>query len=184
MANLLTLARIALIIPFAAMFFISAPWALSAAFAIFAAAAATDFFDGRLARARGETTALGAALDPLADKLLVAAALLLLVRNGVIRDFAVIAALAILLREILIGGLRESLAKNGDLLPVTGLAKIKTSVQLLAIGLLIAASPGGLAGAKLALIANLAFWAAALLTVATGAEYSAKAVRLLRSRPG
>lgn len=184
MANFLTLSRIVLIIPFAAMFFIAAPWALTAAFAIFAIAAATDFFDGRIARARGETSALGAALDPLADKLLVAAALLLLVRNGVIRDFGVVAALAILLREILVGGLREQLGKIGETLPVTGPAKIKTSVQLLAVGLLIAAAPGGLAGDQIAPAAMGLFWIAAILTVATGADYSRRAVQLLRNPPG
>ena len=84
MANALTLARIALIAPFAAVFLINAPWNMTAALAIFIIAAATDFLDGRIARARGETSALGAALDPLADKLLIAAALILLVRNGVI----------------------------------------------------------------------------------------------------
>lgn len=184
MANFLTVMRMALIAPFASMFFIDAPWALTVAFAIFAVAAATDFFDGRLARARGETSALGATLDPLADKLLIAAALLLLVRNGVIRDFGVVAALAILLREILVGGLRESLGKYGDTLPVTGLAKIKTSVQLLAVGLLIASAPGGLAGDAVAPAAAALLWIAAILTVATGAEYSRSAVRLLRNRPG
>lgn len=184
MANILTLARILLIVPFAAMFFIDEAWAQSAAFVIFALAAATDFLDGRLARSRGETSALGAALDPLADKLLISAALLLLVRNGVIRDFGVIAALAILLREILIGGLRESLGKYGETLAVTGLAKMKTSAQLLSVGLLLAASPAGLAGERLMPIASLLFWAAALLTVVTGADYASKAVRLLRSRPG
>ncbi|MEK7265773.1 MAG: CDP-diacylglycerol--glycerol-3-phosphate 3-phosphatidyltransferase [Pseudomonadota bacterium] len=184
MANLLTLSRIALIVPFAAMFFLNAPWALTAAFAIFAVAAATDFLDGRIARARGETSALGAALDPLADKLLVAAALLLLVRNGVIRDLGVVAALAILLREILVGGLREQLGKQGAALPVTGLAKIKTSAQLLAIGLLIASAPGGLAGAGIAPAAMGLFWIAAILTIATGADYAARAVKLLRNSPG
>ncbi len=183
MANMLTVLRMVLIAPFAAMFFIDSAWALKAAFAIFAIAAATDFLDGRLARSRGETSALGAALDPLADKLLIAAALILLVRNGVIRDFSVIAALAILLREILVGGLREALGKYGETLKVTGLAKIKTSVQLLAVGLLIASAPGGLAGEKIAPIAAALFWLAAILTVVTGAGYASRAVSLLRSRP-
>lgn len=184
MANVLTLSRIALILPFAAMFFINAPWALKAAFALFAIAAATDFLDGRIARARGETSALGAALDPLADKLLVASALLLLVRNGVIRDYGVIAALAILLREILVGGLREQLGKYAETLPVTGLAKIKTSAQLLSVGLLIAAAPGGIAGGILGPAAAAVFWLAAALTVVTGVDYSRRAIGLLRGRPG
>lgn len=184
MANILTLSRIALIVPFAAMFFISTSWALKAAFAIFTVAAATDFLDGRVARARGEISALGAALDPLADKLLVAAALLLLVRNGIIRDLDVIAALTILLREILVSGLRESLGKTGQSLAVTGLAKIKTSAQLLAVGLLLASAPGGLVGVPAAPVASIALWAAAALTIVTGAEYVRRAARLLRSGPG
>lgn len=180
MANLLTLSRMALVVPFVAMFFIAAQWAMIAAFALFALAAATDYLDGRIARARGETSALGAALDPLADKILVAAALVLLIRNGVIRDIGVIAALAILLREVLVGGLREALGRYGETLPVTGLAKIKTSVQLLAIGMLIAAAPGGLAGEKIAPFASGMFWIAAALTVVTGFDYSRRAVGLLR----
>ncbi len=184
MANYLTAARIALIAPFAAMFFISAPSAMLAAFAIFAIAAATDFLDGRIARARGETSALGAALDPLADKLLVAAAIILLIRNGVIREWTVVAALVIVLREILVGGLREALGRSGDALPVTGLAKIKTSVQLLAIGLLLAAAPGGIAPASIAPAAIALFWIAALLTAITGADYTRRAIALLRNRPG
>ncbi len=184
MANLLTLARIALIVPFAALFFISAAWALKAAFVIFTIAALTDFFDGRLARSRGETTALGAALDPLADKLLIAAAILLLVRNGVIRDFSVLAAMAILLRELLVGGLREALGRFDATLPVTGLAKMKTSLQLLGVGLLVAAAPAGIAGYALQPVALAVFWLAALLTLVTGAEYTRQAVRLLRKAPG
>ncbi|MCB2098416.1 MAG: CDP-alcohol phosphatidyltransferase family protein, partial [Parvularculaceae bacterium] len=93
MANWITLARIILIIPFAAMFFINASWAMTGALALFAIAAVSDYFDGMIARARNETSALGAALDPIADKLLVATALLLLVKNGFIRDADILAAL-------------------------------------------------------------------------------------------
>lgn len=184
MANFLTISRILLIAPFTAMFFINANWALKAAFVFFAIAAATDFLDGRLARSRGEVSALGAALDPLADKLLIAAALVLLVRNGVIHDLGVVAALAVLLREVLVGGLREALGPSGATLPVTGLAKAKTSAQLLAVGLLVASAPGGIAGAALAPVADTLFWVAALLTVVTGATYTRDAVRLLRRASG
>jgi CDP-diacylglycerol--glycerol-3-phosphate 3-phosphatidyltransferase len=182
MANLLTLFRILLILPFAAMFFLNASWALVAALAIFAVAAATDFIDGAVARARRETSALGAALDPLADKLLVAAALLLLVRNGVIRDADFVAALAILLREVLVGGLREAVGKFGEALPVTPLAKWKTTAQLSAIGFFLAAAPGGLIGQSLAPIASGVLWIAAALTILTGVDYSRKAVSVLRER--
>lgn len=184
MANLLTIARIALVIPFASMFFIDAPWALTTAFAIFAIAAVTDFLDGRVARARGETSALGAALDPLADKLLVAAAILLLVRNGVIREFTIVAALVIILRELFVGGLRESLGKYGDTLPVTSLAKIKTTVQLVSVGLLVAAAPNGIAGETFAPAATGLFWVAAILTAVTGAQYSRAAFAVLRRKSG
>lgn len=184
MANYLTASRILLILPFAAMFFVNASWALKAALVIFALAAATDFLDGYVARARGEISALGAALDPLADKLLVAAALLLLVRNGILRDAGVVAALAILLRELLVGGLREAVAKAGGDLAVTPLAKGKTTAQLVAIGLLLASAPGGVVGDGLRPVAVGAFWLAAFLTLWTGADYASKAVRHLRRRPG
>ncbi|MDZ7628036.1 MAG: CDP-diacylglycerol--glycerol-3-phosphate 3-phosphatidyltransferase [Parvularculaceae bacterium] len=180
MANLITLARIGLIVPFAAMFFTSAPWAMPTALAIFLIAASTDFLDGYVARARSETSALGAALDPLADKLLVAAALVLLIRNGVISGAGVAAALVILLREILVSGLREAVAQRGATLSVTGLAKWKTAAQLISIGLLLAAAPGGPFGDGLRPLASGLFWVAAVLTFWTGAEYALKAVAILR----
>jgi CDP-diacylglycerol--glycerol-3-phosphate 3-phosphatidyltransferase len=182
MANALTLGRILLIIPFAATFFSGAAFAMQAAFIIFALAAATDFLDGWAARARGEASALGAALDPIADKMLIAAALLLLTRNGVIAGASVVAALIILSREILIAGLREALAGGAGALPVTRLAKIKTTAQLAAVGALLAAAPGGLVGPALRAPAEALLWIAALLTFATGASYAAAAVAALASR--
>lgn len=184
MANLITLSRIALIVPFAALFFAATPWAMKAAFALFALAAASDFLDGWIARARKETSALGAAIDPLADKLLVAAAILLLVRNGVIRDAEIVAALVIILREILVSGLREAIGRRGEALPVTRLAKWKTAAQLVAVGLFLAAAPGGLAGEALRPAASGVFWLAAFATAYTGADYTGRAVRLLRAPPG
>jgi CDP-diacylglycerol--glycerol-3-phosphate 3-phosphatidyltransferase len=181
MATFITLARIALILPFAAMFFIAAPWAMNAALAIFVIAAATDFLDGMIARARGEVTALGAALDPLADKLLVAAALVLLIRNGVISGAGVLAALVIILREILVGGLREAVTLAGGSLPVTPLAKWKTAAQLIAAGLLLASAPGGVLGEGARPLAGGLFWLAAVLTFWTGAEYAFKATAFLRA---
>ncbi len=180
MANLLTFARILLVIPFAALFLADAAWNMKAALAIFVVASATDFFDGWVARKRGEVSALGAALDPIADKLLIAAALLLLARNGVIRDFGVIAALIILLREIFVGGLREALATVGKALPVTPLAKWKTAAQIVAVGLLLAAAPGGLIGEPARPVASGALWLAAILTLWTGSDYALKGVSALR----
>lgn len=182
MANLFTLGRIALIIPFAAMFLANAQWNMKAAFVIFAVAAVTDFFDGWIARARNEVSALGAALDPLADKLLIAAALILLLRNGVIAGAGVIAVLVIILREILISGLREAVTLRGGSLKVTQLAKWKTTAQLIAAGLLLAAAPNGFFGEALRPLASGALWLAAVLTFWTGADYAYLAARLLRAK--
>ena len=179
MANFLTMARIALIMPFVAVFVLDASWGLKAALVIFVIAAATDFLDGRIARARGEVSALGAALDPLADKLLISAALILLLRNGVIHGAEIIAVIVIVLRELLVMGLREAVTAKGGLLAVTGLAKTKTAAQLGAAGVLIAAAPGGLFGPPAALIGAGLLWFAAVLTFWTGADYAVRAVRFL-----
>ncbi len=183
MANVITLARILLIIPFAAAFLANAPWNMTAALVIFILAALTDFVDGRVARARGETSALGAALDPLADKLLVAAALVLLTRNGIIHGFGVIAVLIIILRELLVSGLREAVGARGATLPVTRLAKWKTTAQLAAAGLLIAAAPTGVIGDGLRSAASGVLWLAAIMTFWTGAEYAKNAFSVLRPSP-
>lgn len=177
MANALTLARILLVIPFIFVFLTNAPWNMTAALVIFVIAAATDFLDGYIARRHGDVSSLGAVLDPLADKLIVAAALILLVKNGVIREAGVLAVLIIILREILVSGLREGVALTGGALKVTGLAKFKTTAQLLACGLLIAAAPNGLlSNAGWAQTSGaLVLWLAALLTFLTGADYARKA---------
>lgn len=182
MANIITLARIALIVPFVLLFMVNAPWNMIAAFAVFVVASLTDFVDGRVARARGEVSALGAALDPLADKLLITAALILLMRNGVIGGPGVIAALAVILREMLVSGLREAVAAHGESLPVTGMAKWKTAVQIIAAGLLLATAPQGLIGEEFRAVGIGALWAAAILTIWTGATYSIRAAKLLSQR--
>ena len=183
MANLITLARILLIVPFIFVFLAEATWNMKGALVIFAIASVSDFFDGYVARARDEVSALGAALDPLADKLLVAAALVLLIRNGMIREAGVIAAIFIILREILVSGLREAVARAGGSLDVTGLAKFKTTAQLIAVGLILAAAPTGFIGVSLAAAAAGALWLAAVLTVWTGADYTIKAVTVLNRSP-
>ena len=182
MANALTLARIVLIVPFVALFLADASWNMTAAFAVFVLAAVTDFLDGRIARARGEVSALGAAIDPLADKLLIAAALILLVRNGVIAGVGVIAVILIVLREILVSGLREAVTARGGALPVTALAKWKTAVQIAAAGLLLATAPHGLVSAEYRSIGVGALWLAAILTFWTGAAYSLAAARYLSDK--
>jgi len=182
MANALTLARIALIIPFVALFLANAPWNMTAAFAVFVLASLTDFADGRVARARGETSALGAAIDPIADKLLIAAALVLLIRNGVIGGASIIAALAILLREVLVSGLREAVAAQNASLAVTGLAKWKTAAQIIAVGLLLASAPQGILSAEFRPFGVGALWLAAILTIWTGGAYCRAAVQILNKR--
>jgi CDP-diacylglycerol--glycerol-3-phosphate 3-phosphatidyltransferase len=177
MANVLTVGRTALVAPFAALFFLNAPWAMQAALVLFAIAALTDLFDGMVARARKETSALGAALDPLADKLLVAAAMILLVMNGVISGPAVVAALVIVIREILVAGLREALALRANSLPVTRLAKWKTAFQMIAVAALIAGAPGGFAPDLRGEAGVL--WIAAALTFWTGADYAWRSFALL-----
>jgi cardiolipin synthase len=180
MANLLTFARMALVVPFVFAFLANAPWNMTAALVIFIIAAATDFLDGWVARARDETSALGAALDPIADKLIVAAAFILLVRNGVVSGAGVVAVIIIILREILVSGLREALGERKAALAVTTLAKWKTTVQIVAVGLLLAAAPTGIAGEPLRPAASAALWIAAVLTFWTGADYALRAMTLLR----
>ena len=181
MANLITLARMALVIPFVIAFLTDAPWNMNLALAIFVLAAITDFFDGWVARARGETSKLGAALDPIADKLLIAAALILLARNGVIAGAGVVAVIIIILREILVSGLREALSQMQQTLDVTTLAKWKTTAQLVAAGLLIAAAPNGLIGEALRPAASAALWIAAVMTFWSGADYALRAGEVLRT---
>ena len=180
MANFITLSRIALIIPFCLAFMTNASWNMKAAFILFALAAITDFLDGWVARARNETSRLGAALDPLADKLLITAALILLLRNGLVHGAGAIAVLVILLREVLVSGLREAVTAAGGALPVTSVAKWKTTAQLLAAGTLLLASPTGFfPGNFMASTGIGLLWFAAILTFWTGADYSAKAYRFL-----
>ena len=182
MANIITLTRIILIIPFTAFFLFDVSWGLKAAFTIFVIASLTDFLDGYVARARNEVSALGAALDPLADKLLITAALILLVKNGVIHNIGVVAVMIIIIREILVSGLREAVTAKGASLPVTTLAKWKTAAQLVAAGLLLAAAPTGLMGPSWLPFASGALWLAAVLTFWTGADYTIRAVQLLRTQ--
>ena len=180
MANALTFARILMVAPFVAAFIANAPWNMSAALAVFVLAMATDFLDGRIARARGETSALGAALDPIADKLMVTAALVLLMKNGVVRGPDAILVVAILARETLVSGLREATARVGAAIGVSTAGKVKTAVQALACCLLIAAAPTGLLGAEAMGAARAALWVAGALTLWSGARYAVEAARVLR----
>ena len=167
--NLLTLGRVAAVPFFVAAFWLPAPAVYWATFALFAAASATDWFDGWLARRNDQVSDFGRFLDPIADKILVAAALVMLVASGRLSEASVIAAIIILVRELVVSGLREFLA-GAVVVPVTQLAKWKTAVQMAAIAILLVA--GAFAqNLRLLLIGEVLLWIAALLTVATGAAY-------------
>ena len=140
--NILTIGRI-LIVPFFVLaFYLPGFYGDLTALILFIVASFTDFLDGMLARLLGEESKLGELLDPIADKIIVATALILLVMDGTIRNYEVIAAIIILTREILISGLREFLAKGKIKLPVSNLAKLKTVLQMVSIGLLLSGDTG------------------------------------------
>jgi len=168
--NSLTISRIVAIPIFIALFFIEGEAARWAALGVFVAAAVTDFLDGFLARRNAQATDFGRFLDPIADKLLVATALLMLAGFGRIPGVALIAAAIILLREIVVSGLREYLGGIKIMVPVSHLAKWKTAVQMVAICFLIVGSAGP---EKLptVLIGEILLWLAALLTVVTAYSY-------------
>lgn len=141
------------------------------ALAIFIAAAITDFLDGYLARAWQQQSRLGQMLDPIADKLLVAVCLLLLAGKGDIGGWSMIAAAIILCREILVSGLREFLAELRVSVPVTRLAKWKTTLQLVAMAFLLAGPAGEAVLPGTEMLGLTALWIAALLTLYTGYDY-------------
>ncbi len=168
--NLLTLSRILVSPALIAAFYLDYPIANWVALALFVSAAFTDFLDGHLARSRGEVSGLGRFLDPVADKLLVASALLMLVHVDGIAGWAILPALIILCREILVSGLREYLAELRVGLPVSKLAKWKTMVQMIAIGFLIVGEAGWSA-VPVTDIGVGGLWLAAALTLLTGYDY-------------
>jgi cardiolipin synthase len=179
--NLLTLSRI-FAIPLLVIFVaIRAPWADMAACALFSAAAITDYFDGKIARDRQITSDFGRMLDPIADKLLVGAALMLLAGFDRLPNWALLPAIVIMLREILVSGLREYLAGINLGLPVTALAKWKTGFQMGALGTLLAGDTGaavvGLGFLPVAILGELMLWTAAGLTLVTGWDYLAAGLR-------
>ena len=170
--NLLTYARVAAVpLVVAFLFWPTEAWARWSALAIYAAAAITDFFDGYLARMWSQQSSLGRMLDPIADKLLVAAVLLALAADRTIAGPSLWAAIVILSREILVSGLREYLAELRVPVPVTAVAKWKTGVQMVALGFLIA-GPAGDAVFPLATQIGIGLlWVAAILTIYTGWDY-------------
>lgn len=168
--NLLTLSRIAVIPLVILTFYVDGDWTHWVACGLFAAAAITDWFDGWLARHWNQVSALGRFLDPIADKLLVAAVLFMLVAFARMSKWSELPALVILLREILVSGLREFLAEIRVGMPVTKLAKWKTGFQMVALPLLLVgeAGPDMLPTRE---IGEGFLWVAAALTLITGWDY-------------
>ncbi|MBI1208100.1 MAG: CDP-diacylglycerol--glycerol-3-phosphate 3-phosphatidyltransferase [Azospirillum sp.] len=180
--NLLTLSRILVIPPMVGLFFVPEAWAVWTNLALFAAAAATDWLDGMLARRLAVISALGRFLDPIADKLLVAAVLFMLVAAGRLNGLGVIPAVVILMREVMISGLREFLAGTGIGLPVSRLAKSKTALQMVALALLILGNQAPL-GLPATALGTAGLWLAAVLTVVTGWDYLRVGVRHMMAAP-
>jgi cardiolipin synthase len=182
--NLLTYARIAAVpVVVALMYWQSildgGLWIRWVALAVFIAAGITDVLDGYFARMYGQQSSLGRMLDPIADKLLVASCLLMLAAEETIRGWSMLAAVIILCREILVSGLREYLAELRVGVPVSRLAKWKTTWQLIAVGFLIAGDAGDRVASTLfhqevLVITNIGLallWLSALVTLYTGYDY-------------
>ena len=169
--NLLTYGRIAAIPAIVLALMWKTDGGRWAALAIFIVASVTDFFDGYLARAWQQQSSLGRMLDPIADKLLVATVLLMLVADGSIGPWSMWAAIVILCREILVSGLREFLAEVNVPVPVSALAKWKTVIQMVALGFLIAGDPAERVVGRAEEIGLVLLWVSALVTLYTGYDY-------------
>jgi len=178
--NILTIGRIIIVPFFVLAFYLPGFYGDLTACVLFVIASFTDFLDGMLARMMGEESKLGELLDPIADKIIVATALILLVMSGIIKHYEVIAAIIILTREILISGLREFLARGQIKLPVTNLAKLKTFLQMVAIALLLTGETGNrilnFQDYKAQTIGMFLLWLSAFLTLYTGYEYLRKGI--------
>ena len=178
--NILTIGRIIIVPFFVLAFYLPGFYGDLTACVLFVVASFTDFLDGMLARMLGEESKLGELLDPVADKIIVATALILLVMDGTISRYEVIAAIIILTREILISGLREFLAKGQIKLPVSNLAKLKTFLQMIAISLLLTGETGNkvlnFQNYNAQTIGIILLWLSAFLTLYTGYEYIIKGI--------
>ena len=178
--NILTIGRIIIVPVFVLTFFIPGFFGDLIPFFLFVIASFTDYLDGLLARLFKEESKLGELLDPIADKILVAAALILLVMNGVIKNYEVIAAIIILTREILISGLREFLAKGSITMQVTSLSKLKTFIQMISIAILLTGESGNkvinFQDYNAQTIGIILLWFSAFLTLYTGYDYFRRSI--------
>ncbi len=178
--NILTVGRIGCVPIVVAMFYLDGDWPRWVTCAVFIVAATTDYVDGYLARNWQQQSLFGRWLDPVADKLLVAAAVVMLV--GFDRA-PVVPSLIIVLREITVSGLREYMAEVSVGLPVSRLAKWKTAGQLVAIGVLIVGDAGPV-WLPVRAIGELGLWVAAALTLVTGYDYLQAGMRHMLAEPG
>ncbi|MFL2888103.1 MAG: CDP-diacylglycerol--glycerol-3-phosphate 3-phosphatidyltransferase [Pelagibacterales bacterium MED-G40] len=178
--NILTIGRIIIVPIFIVTFFLPGFFGDLIPFFLFVLASFTDYLDGLLARMFKEESKLGELLDPIADKILVSTALLLLIMNGAIKNFEVIAAIIIITREILISGLREFLAKGSISMPVTSLSKLKAFIQMFAISVLLTGDFGNkiinFQDYNAQTIGIILLWLSAFLTLYTGYDYFVKGI--------
>ena len=178
--NYLTIGSIIIVPIFVISFYLPGLYGDIIPFGLFIVASFTDFLDGLLARMYKEESKLGELLDPIADKIIVAAALILLVMDGTIKNYEVIAAIIILTREILISGLREFLAIGRIKLPVSNLAKLKTFLQMFSISILLTGDTGNkiinFQDYNAQTIGIIFLWFSAFLTLYTGYDYLRKGI--------
>ena len=178
--NYLTIGRIIIVPIFVISFYLPGLYGDIIPFGLFIVASFTDFLDGLVARMYKEESKLGELLDPIADKIIVAAALILLVMDGTIKNYEVIAAIIILTREILISGLREFLAIGRIKLPVSNLAKLKTFLQMFSISILLTGDTGNkiinFQDYNAQTIGIIFLWFSAFLTLYTGYDYLRKGI--------
>mgnify|MGYP001178620876 CR=1 FL=1 len=178
--NILTIGRIILAPIFIGTFYLPGAMGDWIPFFIFLLASFTDFLDGLLARLYKEESKLGELLDPIADKIIIASALVLLVMDDTIKNYEVLAAIIILIREIMISGLREFLAKVQVNMPVSSLAKFKTFIQMFAIAILLTGESGNkivnFGDYNAHSIGIVLLWLAAFLTIYTGYDYVRKKI--------
>lgn len=179
--NILTISRIAAAPVLVALFYIPEGWAAWTALFVYIAAAATDYFDGMLARRYNQVSPFGKFLDPISDKIFVAAVLMLLAGFDRLEGVWLIPAIVIMMREFLIAGLREFLGPANIQLPVSKLAKWKTTIQMVAIGFLVIGPHGEVILPFTQQIGQIGLLTAAVLTVITGWDYLQAGIRHIKN---
>ena len=183
--NILTIGRIIIVPFFVISFFLPGFYGEIIPFLLFILASFTDFLDGLLARLYKEESKLGELLDPIADKIIVSTALILLVMNETIQNYEVIAAIIILTREILISGLREFLSDIRIKMPVSSLAKVKTFIQMFSIAILLTGETGNkiinFEDYNAQTIGIVFLWLSAFLTLYTAYDYVHKGINRIIS---